>query len=81
MNLYEELKAAVPNPKEDLDTHYSDIYVLKTPKTEAIIKSYYEGMKIENQSSTFKDNISGRIFFDIPFGYMNEYIKERKKET
>ncbi len=81
MSLYEELKAAVPDPKEDLDTHCSDIYVLKTPKTEAIVKAYYERMKIEDQSTTFKDNISGRIFFDIPFGYMNEYVEERKKEA
>lgn len=76
MTLFDRLKSAVPDPKTDIGTHCSDIYVLKTPETEKIIKAYYADMQISDASTVFIDNITHRPFFDIPFGYMNEYVKE-----
>ena len=60
MTLFDKLKNAVPDPKTDIDTHYSD----------------YADMQISDASTVFIDNITHRPFFDIPFGYMNEYVKE-----
>lgn len=77
-SLYNQLKAVVPNPSEDLDVHESDIYVLKTPETSRIVQQYYDEMGIRNQAEVFTDNISHRKFYDIPFGYMNEYVDSKR---
>lgn len=77
-SLYEKLKSVVPDPANDLDTHESDIYVLKTPETEKIIKKYFDDMGIRDQSTVFIDNISNRPFYEVPFGYMNEFVEKRR---
>ena len=51
-SLYEQLKSVVPDPANDLDTHESDIYVLKTPETGKIIKKYYEDMPVNVAGKT-----------------------------
>ena len=78
VNLYDELKYVIENPEDDIDIHESDIYVLKTPETTKIIQKYYDDMGIENQATQFIDSITHRRFYDIPFGYMNEYVANKK---
>ena len=78
MSLYENLKNTVPDPMHDISTHYSDIYVLKTPETTKVINDYYKSIGTRFQADTFTDQITGRIFYDIPFGYMNEYVENEK---
>lgn len=63
-------------PAEDIDHHNSDLYVRKTPKSTEIIN------KLTNKSllSTFKDNIDGDIWYELPFCY-TPYFGESKELT
>lgn len=79
-SLYNRLLSVVDNPTDDIDTHESDIYVLKTPETTKIIKDYYDAQGLKSQATTFIDNITHRPFYEIPFGYMNELIDKRRKD-
>lgn len=79
-SLYETLKSAVKNPDTDIDTHESDIYVLKTPETTKIIQNYYDEMKLPNQATEFTDEITHRCFYDVPFGYMYEHMNKLKEK-
>ena len=76
-SLYDQLKSVVENPADDLDTHASDIYVLKTPETTKVIQNYYDEMGLKNQSTQFIDEITHRKFYEIPFGYINQRIANR----
>lgn len=78
-SLYNRLLSVVDNPDDDIDTHESDIYVLKTPETTKIIKDYYDSQGLKSQATTFIDNITHRPFYEIPFGYMNELIDKRRR--
>ena len=78
-SLYNRLLSVVDNPDDDIETHESDIYVLKTPKTTKIIKDYYNAQGLKSQATTFIDNITHRPFYEIPFGYMDEFIDKRRK--
>jgi len=78
-SLYNRLLSVVDNPDDDIDTHESDIYVLKTPETTKIIKDYYDAQGLKSQATTFIDNITHRPFYEIPFGYMNELIDKKRK--
>ena len=60
-NIYDELKAkGIP-----LDNHESDLYALKTPESEAIIKAW----DFPHNVTTFKSQIDGNIWYDIPFAF------------
>ena len=54
-------------PKEDIDHHASDLYLRKTPESTALINK----MKYRNSGllSTFRDNIDGDIWYELPFCY------------
>ena len=73
-NIYRELAKTLP--ANDLDHHNSDLYVRKTPKSTEIIN------KLTNKSllSTFKDNIDGDIWYELPFCY-TPYFGESKELT
>ena len=43
--------------------HYSDLYLVATNEARTLMQAY------EVTGSTFKDNITGKITFDIPFAY------------
>lgn len=75
MTLYERLKTVVSNSTTDIDTHYSDIYVLSTPETEQIVSKYYQGKGLNNMSTHFIDNITHRRFIEIPFGYQEYFMR------
>lgn len=78
-SLYNRLEKAVPNPDTDIDTHESDLYVLKTPETTKILKDHYDRLGVKFQAETFRDQITHRTYYDVPFGYMNEFIDKRRK--
>ena len=59
MTIHEELKATGAM----LATYVSDIYAEVTPETTEII-ARYEFKKIV---TTFKDNVTGKLMYDIPF--------------
>ena len=64
----------------DIDHHASDLYVRKTPESTEIIN------RLSNKSlvSTFKDNIDGDIWYELPFCYtphFNESVKNRSRKT
>lgn len=60
-------------PKEDIDHHETDLYIRKTPESEKLIN------KLKNKSllSTFKDNIDGDIWYELPFCY-NKNLNDEK---
>ena len=78
-SLYNRLEKAVPNPDTDIDTHESDLYVLKTPETTKILKDHYNRLGVNFQAETFRDQITHRTYYDVHFGYMNEFIDKRRK--
>lgn len=62
MGIYEELiKAGVP-----IDHHESDLYALKNEVSIPIIERY----KFRSNVTTFKNQIDGKIWYDIPFAYV-----------
>jgi len=68
MDIYEQLK----NANIPLDNHESDLYALKTPESEAIIKNYTMRPFIK----TFISQIDGKIWYDIPFAYTPFWAKK-----
>jgi len=60
-SIYETLKAA----NVELDHHESDLYVKRTTASDNIIAGY----KYKSNVTTFKSQIDGLIWFDIPFAY------------
>ena len=63
MSIYK--KALELMNENEIDNHNSDLYLKKTVVSDALISEY--GFK-ENVK-TFKDNINGEIWYDIPFEY------------
>ena len=61
MSIYDELKAA----NLPLDNHESDLYALMTVESMKIIDNY----NYKSNVKTFKSQIDGKIWYDIPFAY------------
>lgn len=60
-NYYSELlRAGIP-----MDHHESDLYVMDTPEARRILSDWPFG-RLER----FRSNINGKIYIDVPFGYM-----------
>lgn len=70
-NIYQE--AIEKMNKKDIEHYCSDLY-LKVNKTSKDIINNYE---FKDAVSTFIDNIDKEEWYDIPFGYMDEYVKEK----
>ena len=58
----------------EYDTYCSDLYFKHSTEVMEFIKSIYP---YHDSIKTFKNNIGGKLWIDIPFGYGNEYFKER----
>ena len=58
-------------PPKDIDHHDYDLYVYITPLTTRVLKAW---MKNNNHTDTlvqtFKDQITGRMMYDIAFQYI-----------
>lgn len=61
--------------EEQIDTHESDLYVLKNDISMAWLESY----EFKASVTTFRSQIDNQIWYDIPFGYANEYYAKRKQ--
>lgn len=63
--------------ESDFDNYESTLYVRVTSISQEFVREWeYRG-----QITTFKDNIEGVLYYDIPFGYINENIKERREAS
>lgn len=64
-------------PPEDIDHHDYDLYVYVTPLTTRVLKAW---MKDNNYTDTlvqtFKDQITGRMMYDIFFQYIPSLDKK-----
>jgi hypothetical protein len=61
-NVHEQLsKAGV-----ELDHHASDLYAKRTPVSERILRGYEHRRNV----TTFRSNVDGTVWYDIPFAYM-----------
>ena len=67
-------------PPEDIDHHEYDLYVYITPLTTRVLKAW---MKDNNYTDTlvqtFKDQITGRMMYDIAFQYIPSLDKKEVK--
>lgn len=72
-------------PPEDIGHHYSDLYIYVTPLTTKVIIEWAnengcvgdlrDGVFVQ----TFKDQITGRIMYDIAFQYIPSLDKKEVK--
>lgn len=64
-NIYEKAKAILS--EEDIDHHETDLYLRVSPKSTELVNS----MKYRNSGmiTTFKDNIDGDMWYELPFCY------------
>lgn len=79
-SLYNRLLAVVDDPETDIDTHESDLYVKITPKTTKILKDYFDEIGVGFQAERFIDQITHKPFYDVPFGYMNEFVEKKRRD-
>lgn len=62
-NIFE--RAAKTLPAEFIDHHETDLYIKVTPESKALVREYDYRSNVE----TFRDQITGTLWFDIPFAY------------
>ena len=68
-------------PPEDIDHHCSDLYVYVTPLTTRVIKAWMKNNDYTNNLNgfliqKFKDQITGRMMYDIAFQYIPSLDKK-----
>lgn len=68
-----EMKEVIPS--DQINTYESDLYVLVTPKSKELLKKY--DMWGNDLLSVFTDNIDHKRYFNIPFGNLGGYLKQR----
>lgn len=59
--------------EHEIDTHESDLYVIKNEISEKWLYDY----EFKNNVTTFTDSFN-ELWYDIPFGYANEYAYKKK---
>lgn len=72
MSLYRELKAAGC----EVDSHYSDLYVKSTSEAWRILKA---NVSSHARVSTFKNNIDGQVWIDVPFAFEPYWDRQARK--
>ena len=71
-------------PPEDIDHHYSDLYVYVTPLTTKVITEWADENGYDSNLrdgvfvQTFRDQITGRMMYDIFFQYIPSLDKKRE---
>lgn len=69
-------------PPEDIDHHYSDLYVYVTPLTTKVITEWANDNGYDNNLrggiyvQTFRDQITGMKMYDIAFQYIPSLDKK-----
>lgn len=72
-------------PPEDIDHHDYDLYVYITPLTTRVLKAwmkdnnYTDNLRDELFVQKFKDQITGRMMYDIFFQYIPSLDKKEVK--
>ena len=72
-------------PPEDIDHYYYDLYVYVTPLTTKVIKEWADENGYDSNLrdgvfvQTFKDQITGRMMYDIAFQYIPSLDKKEVK--
>lgn len=51
---------------EQIDHHETDLYLLVTPESAALVKGY----AFKKQVTTFRSHKDGKVWYDIPFAYL-----------
>ena len=72
-------KALERLPKEDIDTHDSDLYIKKTKESEALISNMKD--KDSGLLTTFKDQNTGETWYEVPFANMSDDFKEKQSNN
>ena len=57
---------------EEIDSHCSDLYVLKNSISDKFVSSY----EFKQNVKSFRSELDGKIWYEIPFAY-TEYYKNR----
>ena len=71
-------------PPEDIDHHDSNLYVYVTPLTTKVITEWADENDYDSNLrdgwfvQTFKDQITGRMMYDIVFQYIPSLDKKRE---
>lgn len=68
-DLFDNIKAVLP--ASDIDHHYSDLYCRVTRETMNIVHRY----EYRNMVKTFKDQVTGSLWYEIPFAYPGKWDK------
>lgn len=72
-------------PPEDIDYHDYDLYVYITPLTTRVLKEWADENGYDSNLrdgvfvQTFKDQITGRMMYDIAFQYIPSLDKKEVK--
>jgi hypothetical protein len=62
-------------PRDQIDHHASDLYVLDTPVARLVIRQF------GRESSGFTSQIDGKRWLDVPFGYEPFWEKASKRKA
>ena len=78
MTLMEKLEAA-GYPREDMYHHESDLYVFITPLSKRVIDEWFkeEGLTRNLFVSTFRDQVTGKLMYDVAFQYTPFWNREK----
>ncbi len=66
-------------PPEEIDHHYSDLYVKVSFKSKRILEEYQKESKIHCFATTFKANDGSGLWYDIAFAYDPFWIAAARK--
>lgn len=80
MTLMEKLVEA-GYPKEDFYHHCSDLYIFVTPLTRRVINEWLKEQGLKRDEfflDTFKDQITGKLMYDVAFQYSPWWEGDRK---
>ena len=74
INIYELAKEKMDS--KDIAHHFGDLYLRKNEISTKLVDEY----DYKNQVSTFKDQIDHVTWYDIPFAYLDQCIKDEAEE-
>lgn len=72
MSIYQKAVSRIPS--NDIDHWESDLYLRKTPQTDALIREYEYKANVK----VFRDNIDHVLWYDVPFAY-DPFWEERHR--
>ena len=80
MGVIEALEEA-GDPREQMFTNCSDLYVFITPLTKRVVDKWFkdEGLEKSLFVSTFRDQITGKEMYDIAFQYTPFWEEKARK--